>query len=238
MARVLWLILFFLACRRAGAREPWEDALARMPLGAKVTQLNRTNCVDIVLHAFQPNAVVKALIFMPGATDEFYMFRRARASLTNETPTLLDAVRALTNQTLIHATFRPPLLLLHTDEDPVEPQIDIQHAPTAEKLKQVRFVPHVLSDDRDWDVLQPMLKKTLGGDIRPWRYSYDSWHFYRHSFAAWNLSGWEAVEAISLAGRTSCTIGRTGGVVFKRPRLVFQPDRRPRSTATVESFPR
>src|ERR1700760_589656 len=89
----------------AHAEDPWQMALSRMPLGTNVTELNRSNCVKIMLPAFQSNAVVKALIFMPGATDEFYMFRRARATLTNENPTLLDAVNALTNQTLIRATF-------------------------------------------------------------------------------------------------------------------------------------
>ena len=91
------------------AAETWQDALARMPLGHKVTELNRTNCADVFLGAFQSNNVVKALVFMPGATDEFYFFRRARADLTNSPASLLDAVSALTNQTQIRATFRPPL---------------------------------------------------------------------------------------------------------------------------------
>src|ERR1700758_4045754 len=81
------------------AEESWQSALSQMPLGTNVTQLNRTNCVKIMLPALRSNDVVKALIFMPGATDEFYMFRRAKAALTNDSPTLLDAVIALTNQT-------------------------------------------------------------------------------------------------------------------------------------------
>ena len=70
-----------------------------------------------MLNAFQSNGVVKALIFMPGATDELFFFRRAHATLTNANPSLLDAVAALTNQTHIQAAFQPPLLLLHTTED-------------------------------------------------------------------------------------------------------------------------
>src|SRR5450631_2184745 len=85
--------------------ETWQDVLGRMPLGTNVAELNRTNCVKIMLPALQSNDVVKALIFMPGATDEFYFHRRGTASLTNASPTLLDAVSALTNQTLIRATF-------------------------------------------------------------------------------------------------------------------------------------
>src|SRR6266478_1597228 len=89
------------------AADDWPAALARMPLAGHVAQLNRTNCVEIMLNAFQSNSIVKALIFMPGATDEFYMFRRARAELTNAHPSLLDAVCALTNQTLIRVTAKP-----------------------------------------------------------------------------------------------------------------------------------
>ena len=219
------------------AAEPWQNALNQMPLGTNVHELNRTNCVDIMLHAFTSNAVVKALVFMPGATDEFYMFRRAKAVLTNEEPSLLDAVNALTNQTLIRATFRAPLLLLHTDEDPLEPLINVEHEPTAAKLKQFHFVPHALYKDRDWDFVQPILAKTLKADVRPWRYMYDSWHFYRHSFAAWNLTGWEALEAIALAGKTRCTVRHKTGLALKHTLLVFEGDERVRATPKFDRFP-
>ena len=105
-----------------------------MPLGTNVTQLNRTNCVNLMLHAFQSNVVVKALIFMPGATDEFYFFRRAKAELTNASPSLLDAITALTNQTLIRATYQAPLLILHTDEDPTNVLSAIKDVKTASRL--------------------------------------------------------------------------------------------------------
>ena len=229
MARCVICAAVCLARFSANSAEPWQSALEGMPLGAKVTELNRTNCVAIMLTAFQSNDVVKALIFMPGATDEFYMFRRARANLTNPSPTLLDAVSALTNQTFIRATFLPPLLLLHTDEDPIDPLIAVEHQPTASKLKQARFLPHAIYNDRDWDAVQPNLKKTLKIDIRPWRYSQDSWHFYRHSFAEWGLSGWEALEAAAFAGKTSFTI--------QRKRAVFRVDGRVRSVPKLDAFP-
>jgi hypothetical protein len=189
-----------------------------MPLGARVTQLNRTNCVAVMLRAFQSNDVVKALIFMPGATDEFYMFRRAKAELTNASPTLLDALRVLTNQTLIRTTFKPPLLLLHTDEDLLEPDIVIQDQPTAEKLKRAAFLPRLLCDDRDWDFVQPLLKWRLKLDFRPWKSSTDSWHFYRHSFVECGLTGWEALETAALAGKSRFTV--------RRKQVVFEPDSR------------
>lgn len=155
-----------------GATETWQAALDRMPLEATVTQLNRTNGVGIMLRAFRSNDVVKALIFMPGATDEFYFFRRARADLPGSPVSLLAAVSALTNQTMIRATFRPPFLLLHTEEDLLEPLITIKHLPTADKLRQARFVPHGIYDDRDWDSLRPILKSSLWIDLLPWPRSY------------------------------------------------------------------
>ena len=213
-----------------GAVESWPAALARMPLGANVTQLNRTNCVGILLRAFQSNDVVKALVFMPGATDEFYFFRRAKADLTNGPSSLLDAVSALTNQTLIRATFRPPLLLLHTAEDLLEPAIKIEHQPTADKLKQARFVAHGIYDDRDWDYMWRVLKSSLRTDLLPWPRSHDSWHFYRHSFAAWNLTGWEALQATALAGETAVTV--------RRKQVMFEFDGAPARRPRVDAFPR
>jgi hypothetical protein len=167
---------------------------------------------------------------MPGATDEFYFFRRARADLTNSPASLLDAVSALTSQTLIRATFRPPLLLLHTDEDLLEPVIKIEHQPTAAKIRLGRFAPHVVFNDRDWDAIRPTLRKALRTDLLPWPRSYDSWHFYRHSFAAWNLTGWEALECTVLAGETAITV--------RRKQAVFVPDTRPRAAPKVDAFPR
>ncbi len=196
----------------------WPEALAGMPLQAGIRQLNRTNCVEVMLAAFQSNSVVKGLIFMPGATDEFYMFRRARATLPGERVTLLDAVVALTNQTFIRATFRSPLLLLHTQEDSLEPDTIIRNERTARELKTIRKLPHVLCNDRDWDYLQPILRWSLKADLRPWRNSPDSWHFYRHSFVAWDLTGWEALEAAALAGKSKFTV--------KRNEVDFEIDRR------------
>jgi hypothetical protein len=209
-----------------------------MPLGTNVTELNRTNCVAIMLRAFGSNSVVKALVFMPGATDEFYMFRRAKAVLTNDSPTLLDAVNALTNQTLIRATFHPPLLLLHSDEDPLELLITVEDQPTADALKQRRFVAHASYNDRDWDTIQPILSQKLKADIRPSRFSYDSWHFYRHSFAGWNLTGWEALEAAAFAGKETMTVRRRNGLVLRRAQVVFEGDVRVLSRPKVEGSAR
>ena len=219
------------------AVEAWQKALGQMAFPS-VSELNRTNCVELMLGAFQSNDVVKALIFMPGATDEFYMFRRAKAVVTNQSPSLLDAVAALTHQTYIRATFQPPLLLLHTDEDPLDPLIRVDDERAAARLRAAKFVPYGQYNDRDWEYLQPILSKKLKADVWPLRHMYDSWHFYRHSFTAWNLTGWEAVEAIALAGKTRVTVANNSFPAFHRVRLIFEGDERVRATPKIESFPR
>src|SRR2546423_3583991 len=56
------------------ATELWESSLSTMPLANQVTELNSTNCIAAMLNALRSNYLVKGLVFMPGATDEFYFF--------------------------------------------------------------------------------------------------------------------------------------------------------------------
>lgn len=203
--------------------QTWQDGLARMPLNTQARELNRTNCVQIMLDAFGSNGVVKALIFMPGATDEFYMFRRATAVVTNSNPTLLDAVSALTNQTFIRATFHAPFLLLHTSEDPLEPDNRVEDRSTADRLKRNTRIAHLSCNDRDWDFLQPVLKHSLKIALRPWRYSPNSWHFYRHSLAAWNVDGLEALEMAGFAGKSKFRLRAREAIFEPDPRMLAAP---------------
>ena len=207
----------------SSAAEPWQQTLAGMPLGSAPAELNRTNCVQTILSAYQPNNFVKALVFMPGATDEFYLFRRARAALTNSHPTVLDAITALTNQTFIHATFRAPFLLLHTDEDPLEPANVIVDQATADRLSTHVQVDRLKCNDWDWDALEPVLKRDLKLALRPWRYSKDSWHFYRHSFVACNLNGLEALQVVALAGKSRFALRYREAVFEVDPRVQAAP---------------
>lgn len=222
---VLLMLVFGLNLWPASAQaaEPWQEALAAMPLGTAPAELNRTNCVQTLLAAFRSNAVVKAIVFMPGATDEFYLFRRAKASLTNSNPTMLDAITALSNQSFIHASFRAPFLLLHTDEDPLVPANIIQDQKTADRLKDHVVVGELKCNDWDWDALQPVLRRRLKIALRPWRYSTDSWHFYRHSLAAYNLSGLETLEIAALAGKSKFVLRRKEAVFEVDPRVLAAP---------------
>jgi hypothetical protein len=184
----------------------WLAALSRMPLGAGVTELNRTNCIPLLLNAFQSNDVVKALIFMPGATDEISFFRRARATLSVPDPSLADAIVALTHQTYIQADFRPPFVLLHTTEDPLNPIAVVGDKSTAAKL-QARIVPgRLVFNDCEWDHLRASLKSKLSISLRPFSNAPDSWHFYRHTFAACGLTQWQLLEAVAMSGQTTFTV--------------------------------
>jgi len=213
----------------ATAGEPWQNALSRMPLGASVKELDRTNCVPLMLDAFQSNSVVKALIFMPGATDELYFFRRAHATLTSANLSLLDAVTALTNQTHIQATFQPPLLLLHTTEDSLDVIAVVKNESTAAKLHQQIVPGRVLLEDADWGAVRSTLKGKLSLGLRPFENASETWHFYRHNFTACGVTDWEMLETLALAGKTTFTVHWLTAD--------FQPDRRAGVTPKLEMFP-
>ena len=229
-----FLLLLMIAPSFGRAEDNWQTVLSRMPLQPAITQLNRTNCVAVMLGSFESNAVVKALIFMPGATDEFYMFHRGEARLASAFPTLLDALVALTNQTRIRATFQAPFLLLHTEVDPLETQITVRHQPAFDKLARTKFLPCVFFNDQPWDSIQPLLKKTIGGDVRPWRDSGDAYHFYRVAFKGWNLTSLEMIEATALASRTSITIGSQSFLGLRASLIRFECDLRPGKMPKIE----
>jgi hypothetical protein len=223
------LLLLLATAHGAFAAEPWQDALARMSLAAPTAELNRTNCVPLMLNSFQSNGVVKALIFMPGATDELYFFRRAHAALTNANPSLLDAVTALTNQTHIQATFQPPLLLLHTTEDLLDVIAIVKNKSPAAKLHQRLVSGRVLLNDADWGGVRTALKGKLSVGLRPFENASDTWHFYRHNFAACGVTDWEMLETLALAGKTTFTVNWLTAD--------FQPDRREGIAPRLGKFP-
>jgi hypothetical protein len=212
-ARSATIGIYLLACAwlsatglTSFAQETWQSALSGMPLEIKVAELNRTNCVTLMLGAFQSNAVVKALVFMPGTTDELYFFRRAHAELTNSNPSLLDAVVALTNQTYIRATFQPPLLLLHTSEDALNVIAVVKNKSTAAKLRQRLIPDRLVFNDAGWDEVRAALHDKMSVGLRPFSDAPESGHFYRHNFAACGTTEWETLEAIGLADKTAFTV--------------------------------
>jgi hypothetical protein len=200
------LCLLLISTTALHAQPSWQEEFAKMPLTEKISELERHNVVRVMLSSFQRNAAVQALIFMPGATDEFYFFRRAHANLTNAAPTLLDAVMALTNQTYVRATLAPPFLLLHTAEDPLEPIVVVEDQRTADRIKRHQFEKHALFNDNDWDYVEPILAFDINTHLTPRVGSHDSYHFFRHSFAEYDLNGWDALRAVALANKTTFTV--------------------------------
>lgn len=214
------IFLLILICLSAdAAEEDWQTALAQMPLTSNPSVLNRTNCAEVLLTSFQSNATAKALIFMPGATDELYFFRRVQVALTNDHPSLFDAAIALTNQSPLRLTFRAPFVLLYSSEDVLELDAKIEHEPTLKKLKTSKPLPHLQAIDRDWTQLLRMMRKQIPVTLIPYEGTQGSWHFYRHTFAAWNLTPWETLEAGALAGKTRFTVIRGGAVFEVDPRV-------------------
>lgn len=188
------------------ADESWQAALSQMPLGSNVTELTRTNAIPLMLNAFQSNSVVKALIFMPGAADEFVFLRRAHVVLTNANPSLMDAVTALTNQTYIRAEFRPPFLLLYTTEDELEPIAIVKSKSTAAKL-QARIVPgRMVLCDSNWDYSRKAVAKKVSVTVLPFSDDPSSWHFWPNNFAACGVTQWELLETLALSGKTTFTV--------------------------------
>jgi hypothetical protein len=229
MKRLVIPVFLWLAAS-AFAQEPWQTALGRMPLVEPTTELGRSNCVPLMLHSFRSNDVVKALVFMPGATDEIYFFKRAEAILTNAQPTLLDAVAALTNQTFIQADFQPPLLILHTTEDSIDGLATVKNASSATKLRQRPVQKEILLIDADWEQVHSAVDGSLHIRLRPMKNSADSWHFYRHSFVAAGVTEWELLETLALAGKTTFTVHWLTAE--------FVPDRRQGTAPQLDQFPR
>ena len=223
--RVLLLAVFSLLSTSLHAAEDWVSALKQMPLNQKATEINNTNFPTLFLGSFQPNASIKALVLMPGATDEFYFFHRGNTKLSPTDDNLFAALAALTNQTQIRATFRAPFLLIHTRQDPLELQIKVKNDEMVERLKAKPFLPHVQYNDRDWNYLRPILIEQLDANFWPPQDSRESWHFFRHCFAGWNLNGWETLQAIAYAGKSTITVEKS--FFSGRPKLSFYPDRRP-----------
>ena len=192
----------------------WQTALAGMPLPAPAPLLNRDNAVCLLLDAFRSNDLVRALIVLPGVSDDFYLINRDRPKLNLRATNLLEAVNGLTNATAVQVTFKAPFLLLHLAADRIEPRFVIRDQATVGRLRSERHLAHPLYCDTHWERLQPELGKALGRLIWPQALSADAWHFDRHNFAGWGATDWELLVAISLASGTTFCV-QTQAIIFR-----------------------
>ena len=208
------------------AEEDWSTVLKGIPLQLFNSRLDRTNCVELILKSFRSNSVVKGIVFLPGATDELYLTRRVEPRLASPDPSLLEGIQSITNGGFIRATFRPPFLLLHRDSDPLEPIIVQDPGVTARPFTQKGPAPELFYLDRNWEKIQPDLRRWLGISVIPASGSRESWHFYRHNIRGFQLSAHEIVEAVCLSGKIQAAINRHGGLLRNRIQIVFSPDTR------------
>lgn len=207
----------------------WPSELAAMPLGTNVSVLNHTNCAEVLLGRFQSNSAVKALVFMPGATDELYFFRRVNVAITTTNPTVFDAVVALTNQSPLRVTNCGVFLLLYSCEDVLVLDIKIRDAKTQESLVNGKVLPRLLLIDRDWTEFLAATQRKISPKLWPYPHTKQSWHFYRHTFAGWNLTPWETLEAAAYSGKTKFTV--------ERGRVDFELDERINQLPKLDRFP-
>jgi hypothetical protein len=193
----------------------WQEALARMPLPGGTNPVERENVVPRVLQGFQPNALVKAIVVLPGVSDDLYLINRDKPRLSLRASDLAEAITALTNASEIRATFTAPFLFLHRSEDFLVPQFIAKNARAVGRLQSETNLPQALFLDLHWKKLRPILNKALRPDVLPWSTSEASWHFARHNLAGRNLSDWELLTAVSLSGKTSFTVEKRR-VTFRR----------------------
>src|SRR5690349_11929146 len=101
---VLRALLFVVCWASAAAtllgQEDWQAALRKMHLSPE-TPLNRENCLQLLLAAFESNQMVKAMVILPSVTDDFYLISRDRLNLNFKAGDLFTALAALTNVTSV-----------------------------------------------------------------------------------------------------------------------------------------
>jgi len=178
--------------------ETWIDALSRMPLPPN-TVLDRGNCIRGVLEAFQSNSTVRALVFLPAVSDDFYLVSRNKAQLNARPANLAEAIGALTNLTDVRASFQDGLLLLHLKGEPAEPAVAVKSERQAAKLKAASSIDRILWIDRHWDKVRPDLGSATKMRVVPGGGSKDAWHFARCNVAACNVSPWNLIVLTGLS---------------------------------------
>ena len=184
-------------------------ALRAMPVPP--VALNRSNAVDVLLGSFQSNAVVKAVVVLPGVSDDFYLIHRDAPALNLRATNLWAAIVALTNATPMRVTWRESFVLLHAGaREVLQASMRMDDTAMAGRLREQRLSGRMLHLDAHWEMVQPALERALGRTVRPQGASTDAWHFNRHNLAGWNLTGWELLEVISLTGGTKVTVQNRG----------------------------
>jgi hypothetical protein len=202
--KALAAILFLLTASLPAA-EPWQESLAEMPVPARAFRIYKTEPAKVLFDAFRSNAIVKALIFLPAATDQLYFFDRGFVTPPKKA-NVLTVLEKISERSPLQFTFRSPFLLIHAPEDVLRQVSRLEISGT--------FAEHFRVIDRDWESLQPLLARTIPGTFNPSPSSPSAWHFYRAYFAGWHLSSVELLQATTLATKTIVTVSASGAIDF------------------------
>lgn len=206
-SRSLALLSFLFLCAICASGQSWESALAQMAL-TKKGPFERETVIPVCLESFRSNATVKALLFLPGVSDDFYLINRNKPKLAIPAATISEALIALTNATQIKVSYRAGFLLVHTARDRLDPQVIVKNRATAEQLAIMHSTQEFECVDLHWDALQSKLQTAFHMAIRPKAGSQSAWHFARHNLAAFGLTDGELIAALSTAGKTKVVIER------------------------------
>ena len=193
--------------------EDWQTAFARIPIRTTTFPAHLTPPVELILTNFQPTAEIRAVVLMPGAADRLYFFDWGQITLPPN-PTLLDAVRALTNKADLRVFIAPPFLLIaRPDDDPSDP---LSFAPDVRmdklKLSERKLPGRTYYIDRSYDRLVKQTEKLTRLRVKPSRSDAGSWHFYRLAFVGYDLTAAEFLRAVAYGTKTTVQIQKRKAV--------------------------
>lgn len=236
-ARKIWIVGVTLLIGAFPLRAGWMEELEAMPLAGQASRIDPESAPVLLLESFKCTAQseARALVLLPGATDELYFFKRIDLPLPEPRPSLGGLLQMLTNQTRLSIQWEPPLILVRTPEDVPDLDLILQNEKPREVLQGRRLNEPFLLDDRDFDSLQPWISKQLKASVHPWPGDGRTWHFYRHSLAGNHLSGWEMLQALLWAGQTGVEVSKPW--IGSRPVLRFHHDQRSASRRPASAPP-
>jgi hypothetical protein len=189
--------------------EDWQAAFAKIPIRTQSFPVHLTPPVELILTNFQPTTEIRAVVLMPGAADRLYFYDWGEVMLP-QSPTLLDAITALTNKADLRIFVAPPFLLVaRSYDDPCDP---LSFAPEVRvdklKLDERKLPGRTYFMDRPYDRLVPQTEKLTRLRIKPSRTDAASWHFYRLALVGYDLSAKEFLQALAYGTKTTVQIDK------------------------------
>ena len=208
------LLLLFLLLVPAHS-EDWRETLAKTPFPKDSFRAYQTEPVELILKAFRPSGELRGVVLMPAAADQIYFFDWGRVELAGS-PTLLDALNALTNKAQMTYSFVAPFLLIHLQRDTTGDPVTLTgDAPP--KLQARKKPGQIYYLDRPYDRILPALKKITALKSIPNQRDPSSWHFYRLAFVGYDLSAPEVLRAIGYGTKTAVRVEKKRVVFQERP---------------------